>query len=45
MDADNQLTEIRYPGSTKSFVVFDYDENNDGLLTKKTEPEGNTAFS
>ncbi len=40
VDANNQLTEIRYPGSTESFV-FDYDDNDDGLLTKKTEPEGN----
>ncbi|OQX06606.1 MAG: hypothetical protein BWK80_50500, partial [Desulfobacteraceae bacterium IS3] len=39
VDGNGQLTRIAYPGSSKSFI-FEY-AHNDGLLTKKTEPEGN----
>jgi len=38
VDGNNQLTNIVWPGTAP--FVFGYG-NNDGLLTKKTEPEGN----
>jgi YD repeat-containing protein len=43
VDGNGQLTHITCPGSSGSFV-FEY-AHNDGLLTKKTEPEGNDKFA
>ncbi len=40
IDDNNQLIQITYPNPSEVYR-FSYSPNNDGLLTKKTEPNGN----